>query len=173
MINVDWQKVGGLLPVVVQDESDGTVLMLAYMNEEALNLSLETGLAHYYSRSKNRIWKKGESSANIQIIKSVFLDCDNDTLLIKVEQKGGVACHTGERSCFFRELNFDKKQNLAQNSSSKNSPYNILDELYHICLERKFNGDPERSYVAKLYKKGENSYLKKISEEACEFALAC
>ncbi|MBP3224938.1 MAG: bifunctional phosphoribosyl-AMP cyclohydrolase/phosphoribosyl-ATP diphosphatase HisIE [Campylobacter sp.] len=190
MIKVDWQKVAGLLPVVVQDYSDGAVLMLGYMNEEALALSLETGLAHYFSRTKNRIWKKGEASGNEQIIKSAFLDCDNDTLLLKVEQKGGVACHTGEKSCFFNEVKFGENlvknlQNLAQNSQNlgdentapktarKISPYDILDEIYHVCLDRKFNADPAKSYVASLYKKGENSYLKKIAEEACEFALAC
>ncbi|MDA3049821.1 bifunctional phosphoribosyl-AMP cyclohydrolase/phosphoribosyl-ATP diphosphatase HisIE [Campylobacter sp. JMF_02 ED1] len=190
MIKVDWQKVAGLLPVVVQDYSDGAVLMFGYMNEEALALSLETGLAHYFSRTKNRIWKKGETSGNEQIIKSAFLDCDNDTLLLKVEQKGGVACHTGAKSCFFNEVKFGENlaknlQNLAQNSQNlgdentapktarKISPYDILDEIYHVCLDRKFNADPAKSYVASLYKKGENSYLKKISEEACEFALAC
>ena len=94
-MKVDWQKLGGLLPAIVQDAGDGAVLMLAYMNEEALSLTLRTGYAHYFSRSKERIWKKGESSGHVQLVREAFLDCDNDTLLLKVEQCGGSACHTG------------------------------------------------------------------------------
>jgi phosphoribosyl-AMP pyrophosphatase/phosphoribosyl-ATP cyclohydrolase len=243
-MKVDWQKLGGLLPAIVQDAGDGAVLMLAYMNEEALNLTLRTGYAHYFSRSKGRIWKKGESSGHVQLLKSAFLDCDNDTLLLKVEQCGGSACHTGSRSCFFKEISLQKggenvgsssacgainfaEQNSAscdslQNLTSKNStdscgkqnsamqssaatnsaftnsaaecseqnldaaaqnstlessveksPYGILDKIYHVCLDRKLNGESALSYVASLYAKGENAYLKKITEEACEFALAC
>ena len=99
---VDWEK-QELLPVIVQDNSNGEVLMMAYMDKEALELSLSTKTAHYFSRSKQRIWKKGESSGHIQTIHSFNLDCDNDTLLIKVTQEG-VACHTGRKSCFFTEL---------------------------------------------------------------------
>lgn len=215
-MKVDWQKLGGLLPVIAQDAGDGAVLMLAYMNEEALNLTLSTGYAHYFSRSKGRIWKKGESSGHVQLVREAFLDCDNDTLLLKVEQCGGSACHTGSRSCFFKEISLQKcgenvgspsvcntknsamqnftaanstltnsaaersTQNLdaaSQNSTPKNSakksPYGILEEIYHACLDRKLNGEPALSYVASLYAKGENAYLKKIAEEACEFALAC
>lgn len=210
-MKVDWQKLGGLLPAIVQDAGDGAVLMLAYMNEEALNLTLHTGYAHYFSRSKGRIWKKGEESGHVQLVREVFLDCDNDTLLLKVEQCGGSACHTGSRSCFFKEISLQKcgenvgspsvcdaknstmqnftaansaaersTQNLdavSQNSTLKNSaekgPYGILDEIYHVCLDRKLNGESALSYVASLYAKGENAYLKKIAEEACEFALAC
>ena len=210
-MKVDWQKLGGLLPAIVQDAGDGAVLMLAYMNEEALSLTLQTGYAHYFSRSKGRIWKKGEESGHVQLVREAFLDCDNDTLLLKVEQCGGSACHTGARSCFFKEISLQKcgenvgspsacdaknstmqnftavnssaecsKQNLdavSQNSTPKNSaeksPYGILDEIYHVCLDRKLNGEPALSYVASLYAKGENAYLKKIAEEACEFALAC
>lgn len=215
-MKVDWQKLGGLLPAIVQDAGDGAVLMLAYMNEEALNLTLHTGYAHYFSRSKGRIWKKGESSGHVQLVREAFLDCDNDALLLKVEQCGGSACHTGSRSCFFKEISLQKggeniqspsacsaknsaiqnftaanfiatnsaaehsEQNLdavSQNSTLENSaeksPYGILDEIYHVCLDRKLNGEPALSYVASLYAKGENAYLKKIAEEACEFALAC
>ena len=215
-MKVDWQKLGGLLPTIVQDAGDGAVLMLAYMNEEALSLTLRTGYAHYFSRSKGRIWKKGEESGHVQLVREAFLDCDNDTLLLKVEQCGGSACHTGARSCFFKEISLQKggenvknlgacstensamqnftaanstltnsaaersEQNLdaaSQNSTPKNSaeksPYGILDEIYHVCLDRKLNGEPALSYVASLYAKGENAYLKKIAEEACEFALAC
>lgn len=163
-MQIDWQK--GLIPVVTQDEN-GEVLMLAFMNEEAFRLSCESGYAHYFSRSKNRIWKKGESSGNTQKIKQIKLDCDNDAILLKVEQKGA-ACHTGSRSCFFKEF-----EGLANSRISSQTPsYGVLDELYHTCLERRLSGDEATSYTAKLYKKAPNSYLKKIAEEACEFALA-
>ncbi|WP_075493993.1 bifunctional phosphoribosyl-AMP cyclohydrolase/phosphoribosyl-ATP diphosphatase HisIE [Campylobacter geochelonis] len=179
-MKVDWQKVGGLLPVIVQEMASNEVLMLAYMNEEALNLTLESGFAHYFSRTKNRIWKKGEESGNTQILKSAFLDCDNDTLLIKVEQIGGVACHTGEKSCFFKELNLTKfDENLTTNlakthagANTKKLKYSVIDELYHIICERKLENNPEKSYVARLLSRGDNGVLKKICEEAGELVLA-
>ena len=200
-MKVDWQKLGGLLPAIVQDAGDGAVLMLAYMNEEALSLTLRTGYAHYFSRSKGRIWKKGESSGHVQLVREAFLDCDNDTLLIKVEQKGGAACHTGAKSCFFRKIagaNFsgDSEQNLtgadgriltgelnlanenrqnlaAFTAQTKKPAYGIIDEIYHVILERKLNADPQTSYVASLFKKGENAVLKKVGEEASELIMAC
>nr|WP_314997298.1 bifunctional phosphoribosyl-AMP cyclohydrolase/phosphoribosyl-ATP diphosphatase HisIE [uncultured Campylobacter sp.] len=200
-MKIDWEKTGGLLPVVVQDLASSEVLMLAYMDEEALNLSLETGFAHYFSRTKNRIWKKGEQSGNVQKIEDAYLDCDNDTLLIKVEQKGGAACHTGAKSCFFRKIagaNFsgDSEQNLmgadgriltgelnlanenrqnlaAFTAQTKKPAYGIIDEIYHVILERKLNADPQTSYVASLFKRGENAVLKKVGEEASELIMAC
>jgi phosphoribosyl-AMP cyclohydrolase len=96
-----------LLPVIAQDEASGVVLMLAYMNEEAFRESLVTGRACYFSRSRNKLWRKGEESGNVQEIKAVFYDCDADTLLIKVNQIGGAACHEGYQSCFFRKLSAD------------------------------------------------------------------
>ena len=178
-MKIDWEKTGGLLPVVVQEVASGEVLMLAYMDEEALNLSLETGFAHYFSRTKNRIWKKGEQSGNVQKIAGAYLDCDNDTLLIKVEQKGGAACHTGAKSCFFRKisgvnLGVESEQNLsASEVQAKKPAYDIIDEIYHVILERKLNADPQTSYVASLFKKGENAVLKKVGEEAGELIMAC
>ncbi|EAK0826665.1 bifunctional phosphoribosyl-AMP cyclohydrolase/phosphoribosyl-ATP diphosphatase HisIE [Campylobacter fetus] len=165
---VNWDKVAGLLPVTVQEYSSNEVLMMAYMNEAAFNLSIETGFAHYFSRTKNRIWKKGEESGNFQIIKFMALDCDNDALLIKVEQIGDNACHTGAKSCFFNEISANKA-NL--NNNQITHKYDILDHLYHIALDRKLNKS-ENSYISKLYQKGENSYLKKICEEAGEFGFA-
>jgi len=94
----------GLIPVVAQDYRTGEVLMLAYMNEEALKATLSTGIVHYWSRSRRKLWKKGESSGHLQLLKEVLVDCDGDTLLVKVEQRGG-ACHTGYRSCFYRTIN--------------------------------------------------------------------
>ena len=99
---IDWNK-SPLLPVVVQDNQSGEVLMMAYMNEEALTLTLESNVAHYFSRSRGKLWKKGESSGHFQHVKEAYLDCDNDTLLRKAEQRG-VACHTGRVSCFFNRI---------------------------------------------------------------------
>ena len=93
----------GLIPVVAQDYKDGTVLMVAYMNKESLDLTLQTGRATYWSRSRKKLWKKGEESGNFQQVKSMAIDCDLDTIVIKVDQIGGAACHTGHRSCFYRE----------------------------------------------------------------------
>ena len=178
-MKIDWEKVGGLLPAVVQESSSGEVLMFAYMNEEALNLSLKTGFAHYFSRTKNRIWKKGEESGNTQAIDEIFLDCDNDTILLKVVQNGGIACHTGAKSCFFRKISGDggesnltgaDEQNLNQ---AKKPIYGIIDEVYHAIIDRKLNADPQTSYVASLIKKGENAILKKVGEEATELVMAC
>jgi phosphoribosyl-ATP pyrophosphohydrolase/phosphoribosyl-AMP cyclohydrolase len=164
---VDWEK-SELLPVIVQDAQNSEVLMMAYMNREALELSLQTKTAHYFSRSKQRIWKKGESSGHLQHIKSFFIDCDNDTLLIKIDQEG-VACHTGRRSCFFTELTSgDTVSDVEVDTAAM---YGVIDELYHTILERK-NADPETSWTAKLLSKGENTILKKVVEEAGEFSFA-
>ncbi len=104
---IDFEKNNGIVPAVVQDEKTGDVLMLAYINEEAFVLTQTTGYAHYWSRSKKRIWKKGESSGHLQLVKEIYLDCDSDTLLLKVTQIGEAACHEGYRSCFFRRLEGD------------------------------------------------------------------
>jgi phosphoribosyl-AMP cyclohydrolase len=104
MIELDFAKQGGLVPVVVQDADDGTVLMLAYMNELAFEKTLETRKATYWSRSRNELWIKGESSGNTQEVTEVLVDCDLDTVVLKVKQHGGAACHEGYRSCFFRRL---------------------------------------------------------------------
>lgn len=104
MIDIDFEKTGGLIPVIAQDYSSGTVLMLAYMNKETWDLTLATGIVHYWSRSRKKIWKKGESSGNVQEVKEIRIDCDNDTVLIKVNQIGGAACHDGYQSCFYRVL---------------------------------------------------------------------
>jgi len=166
---IDWQKVDGLLPVIVQEDSSNEVLMMAFMDKEALELTLKTKKAHYFSRTKQRIWQKGESSGNIQIVKDIFIDCDNDTLLLKVEQVGGVACHTGRKSCFFTKLQSDEIVSEISEEATKN--YSVLDKLYHELQERK-NADPKASYTASLLNKGENSYLKKIVEEAGEYCFA-
>jgi len=164
---VDWEK-SELLPVIVQEQESNEVLMMAYMNREALTLSLQTKVAHYFSRSKQRIWKKGESSGHIQEIHSFNIDCDNDTLLIKVTQTG-VACHTGRKSCFFTELESGDAKGEVEVSSE--ALYGVIDTLYHTIQERKL-ADPSTSWTAKLIHKGENTILKKVVEEAGEFAFA-
>lgn len=167
-MNIDWTK-NTLIPVVAQDVVTNEVLMLAYMNKEAYELSLQTKIAHYFSRSKNRIWKKGESSGHTQIIKDMLLDCDQDTILLKVEQND-VACHTGNKTCFFDDILNSK--NLSEVTSQEfTSHYGIFDKLYHTLQLRK-HADPNSSYVAKLLNQGENSYLKKVVEESGEFCFA-
>ena len=106
----DFEKAGGLLPAIAQDADSGAVLMLAWMNREAYEETLRTGRACYFSRSRNKLWRKGEESGNVQEVKAVFLDCDADTILLKVNQIGGAACHEGYKSCFFRRLEGDKLQ---------------------------------------------------------------
>lgn len=165
--HIDWQK-SELLPVIVQDSTTLEVLMMAYMNREALELSLSTRLAHYYSRSKQRLWKKGESSGHVQHIERFLLDCDNDTLLIMVRQEG-VACHTGRKSCFFTDI--ESGETTSEPLIDTAATYGIVDELYHTILERK-NADPATSWTAKLLSKGDNAILKKVVEEAGEFAFA-
>jgi phosphoribosyl-AMP cyclohydrolase len=102
IVGPDFSKQGGLLPVVVQSASSGKVLMLAYMNELAWTRTVETGKAHYWSRSRQKLWMKGEESGNVQIIREIYVDCDSDTILLKIEQIGGAACHTGYETCFYR-----------------------------------------------------------------------
>ena len=104
MVQLDFDRNGGLVPVVAQEQMSGEVLMLAYMNRESWELTLKTGLAHYWSRSRARLWKKGESSGNVQEVREIRVDCDGDAVLLKVLQRGEAACHTGHRSCFFRVL---------------------------------------------------------------------
>lgn len=104
-MELDFKKMGGLVPAIIQDQATGQVLMLAYMNQTAWEKTLETGKAWFYSRSRDKQWMKGEQSGHVQRVKEVFIDCDNDTVLLKVEQVGGAACHKGYKSCFFRKLN--------------------------------------------------------------------
>ena len=104
MIKLDFEKNKGLLPVIVQDYKTCDVLMLAYMNEESFNLTISSGKATYWSRSRKKLWIKGETSGNTQEVKEIRIDCDNDTILLKVHQIGGAACHTGHKTCFFQKI---------------------------------------------------------------------
>jgi phosphoribosyl-AMP cyclohydrolase len=110
----NFDKLGGLLPAVVQDMATGEVLMVAFMNREAWDLTLATGEAHYFSRSRDTIWRKGGTSGHVQRVKEIFLDCDADTVLLQVEQVGGAACHTGHKSCFHRRREGDGWQEVGQ-----------------------------------------------------------
>ncbi len=111
---IDFDKGGGLLPAIAQDADTGQVLMLAWMNREAYEETLRTGRACYFSRSRNRLWRKGEESGNVQEVREVFVDCDADTILLKVKQVGGAACHEGYPSCFFRKVAGDELQVIAE-----------------------------------------------------------
>jgi len=111
---IDFDKAGGMVPVITQDEATGEVLMMAYMNPEAFAETLRTGRACYFSRSRNRLWRKGEESGNVQEVREVYVDCDADALLLKVRQVGGAACHEGYPSCFFRRVSEDGMQVVAQ-----------------------------------------------------------
>ncbi len=165
---VDFEKQDGLIPVITQDNTTNEVLMLAYMNKEALELTLKTNYAHYFSRSRNRLWKKGESSNHTQEIVSIKIDCDNDTVLLKINQNG-VACHTGRKSCFFTDLKTHEITSEVEVDTTE--AYGIVDTLYHTIQSKK-NDDPSTSYTAKLLQGKENSMLKKIVEEAGEFTFA-
>ncbi len=165
---IDWEKMNNLIPVITQDAKTNEVLMLAYMNKEALELTIKTNYAHYFSRSKQRIWKKGESSNHLQEIVKILVDCDNDTLLLKVNQTG-VACHTGRKSCFYTNLKTDKI--ISDVEINTTAAYGVIDTLYHTICERK-DEDVSKSYTAKLLKGNQNSMLKKIVEEAGEFTFA-
>lgn len=168
---IAWDKLqNGLIPAIAQDYQTNEVLMLAFMDKEALKVSLQTGYAHYFSRTKNRLWKKGEQSGHTQEIIEFLLDCDKDTLLLKVKQKG-VACHTGNQTCFFNKLTKDSIDTDSSNTLDTSAIYGVVDTLYHTLLERK-NANPDTSYTASLYHKGENTIAKKIVEEAAELGFA-
>lgn len=162
----------GLIPAIAQDYRSGEVLMLAYMNREALEKTLETGKMHYWSRSRNKLWLKGETSGHFQNMKSVCLDCDGDTLLFRVEQIGA-ACHTDNYTCFYRRLSEDGVFGEASNGINK-SPADmsyILREVYNIIVDRKIH-PKEGSYTNYLFEKGLDKILKKVGEECAEVIIA-
>lgn len=152
----------GLIPAVIQDTGNGEVLMVAYMNKESLKRSLQTGRTWFFSRSRQSLWLKGETSGNYQFIREVRMDCDADTLLFLVDQKG-VACHTGARSCFYRSI---EGEAVHQPTGRR-----IIDELYEVIRERQKNL-PEGSYTTKLFKRGLDRIVQKVGEEAVEVVIA-
>jgi phosphoribosyl-ATP pyrophosphohydrolase/phosphoribosyl-AMP cyclohydrolase len=154
----------GLIPAIVQDAASGQVLMLAYMNRESIEKTLATGVTHYWSRSRATLWQKGETSGHIQRVREIRYDCDADTLLITVDQQG-VACHTGEPSCFFNHLPGTPHQAYPSVTEA------LLSKLYDVILARK-RRSPQESYVASLMARGQDHVLKKVVEEAAEVVLA-
>lgn len=152
---LDFSKLNGLIPAIIIDKNTNQVLMLGFMNEEALNKTLETGLVTFFSRTKNRLWTKGETSGDYLTLINIIPDCDNDSLLVYSNPKGNT-CHTGEYSCFGLE-----------NKSS----INFLGELFDLIKERKIKL-PENSYTTKLFKEGENRIIQKVGEEAVETVIA-
>lgn len=151
-----------LVPVVVQD-TDGNVLMLAYMNQEALQKTVETGYVHFWSRSRKKLWKKGETSGNVLELEEIRIDCDNDALLVIAKPTGPV-CHTGNYSCFFRNLKFRKVKDGGK-------PFGFLNYLQGVLEERK-KKLPAKSYTAWLFKHGKGTIGRKFFEEATETFLA-
>jgi len=158
---VNFEKGNGLVPAIVQDASNDQVLMQGYMNEEALRLTLASGKTHFWSRTKGRIWLKGEESGHHSLVQNAVLDCDNDAILFKVQQIGPV-CHTGEQSCFYKPLKAEDKQEVDAK---------MLERLFEVIKER-IRNPTQKSYVSRLTAKGEDAVLQKIGEEATEIILA-
>jgi phosphoribosyl-ATP pyrophosphohydrolase/phosphoribosyl-AMP cyclohydrolase len=151
----------GLVPAIVQDYLDGTVLMMAWMNQESLQKTLDTGDTWFWSRSRSQLWHKGETSGHLQKVRSLRYDCDSDALLVTVEQIGDIACHTGERSCFHQV-----------DGSKEAPPADTLSQVFEVICDRRDN-PVESSYTCKLFAGGDNKILKKIGEESAEVVMAC
>jgi phosphoribosyl-AMP cyclohydrolase / phosphoribosyl-ATP pyrophosphohydrolase len=157
----------GLLPAVIQDWLDGTVLMLGYMNQEALAKTVATKRVHFWSRSRNRLWEKGETSGHTLEVKELFIDCDADTILVKA-QPVGPTCHTGERACFFSRLD---EQGQFVHGNSHDAHGGILESVLRTIQDRHSNPQTG-SYTTKLFEGGHDKILKKVAEEAGEVLLA-
>lgn len=174
----------GLVPAVIQEHRTGEVLMVAYMNREALERTLETGVTWFYSRSRQALWQKGETSGNVQRVKRVIADCDFDTLLVEVEQTGTGACHTGERTCFHHGIGAGPgvaedagvdggAASIGVSSATGHRPSydGVIRELYGVIVDRQSNPVPG-SYTSYLFQKGIDKILKKVGEESTEVLIA-
>lgn len=163
-VNFDELKTdaNGLVPVVVQDYKTDAVLMVAYMNRESFELTIKTGKMTYYSRSRQKLWIKGETSGHFQYVRNLYIDCDKDTILAKVHQIGA-ACHTGNYSCFFEEIMHTNYRNT--------NPLNVFEDVFAVIHDRK-NNPKEGSYTNYLFDKGIDKILKKVGEEATEIVIA-
>lgn len=155
---LNFKKLNGLIPAIIEDSNTNQVLMLGFMNREALQKTFKDKKVTFYSRTKKRLWQKGEESKNFLMVKSVLSDCDNDTLLIKADP-AGPTCHTGNYSCFSNKSTFLTKK--------QKSSLNILIDLFKVIKSRK-KSDPKKSYTAFLFKKGLNKINNKIGEESRE-----
>ena len=164
---VRWNE-DGLVPAIVQDAVRGDVLMLAWMNRESLALTLAEGRTVFWSRSRRELWRKGETSGNVQRVRDIRLDCDGDTLLVSVDQAGGVACHTGRRSCFFQAL--EEAEGTADGAGD--TADTGADGSLARRLEARKTADPATSWTARLYAQGLDAILGKVGEEAIETVLA-
>lgn len=183
----------GLIPAIAQDRDTGRILMVAWMNRESLQLTAERRQGVYFSRSRQALWHKGESSGHTQDVHEIRLDCDGDVIVLQITQKGGIACHTGRESCFYRVLTPEGWQIVDAVKKDPEAIYgstarthqatpivdqitasetlDVLAQLGQIVQERK-NADPSSSYVASLYHKGLNKILEKVGEEAFETVIA-
>jgi len=178
---MEWSQLrfqtNGLIPVVVQDADSGEVLMMAYMNREALQRTLETGKAWYWSRSRQTLWLKGEESGHYQRVRAILADCDGDSLLLKVDQEGPGACHEGYRSCFHYELDRSGEATATgQQVFDPDAVYgargqDVFQELYDIIVDRR-DHPQEGSYTAYLFREGLDKILKKVGEESAEVIIA-
>ncbi|MGB3786771.1 MAG: bifunctional phosphoribosyl-AMP cyclohydrolase/phosphoribosyl-ATP diphosphatase HisIE [Phormidesmis sp.] len=156
----------GLVPAIAQDYLDGTVLMMAWMNADALQKTMTTGEVWYWSRSRQELWHKGETSGHIQKVRGLRYDCDSDALLVTIEQVGDIACHTGERSCFHQVIGSEGEAQVLP------PPADTLSQVFGVIRDRKQNPQPG-SYTNKLFEGGDNKILQKIGEEAVEVVMAC
>lgn len=183
----------GLVPAIAQDHATGKILMMAWQNRESLSLTKQTGTAVYFSRSRGKLWHKGETSGHTQLVHDIYTDCDGDTVILSVTQLGGIACHTGRESCFFQKLDEHGQWQITsevikdpddiyghsdQHSHTDDTPAvatvdakTVLSALDGILAERK-TADKDSSYVASLYHKGLNKILEKVGEEAVESIIA-
>ena len=158
----------GLIPAIAQDWVDGSILMMAWMNKDALKLTLQSKEVHYWSRSRNELWHKGATSGHFQKLKAIRYDCDSDVLLLTIEQIGSISCHTGARSCFYKEISSQSNQEKIEYFP----PADACTELFNVIRNRKEHPE-EGSYTNLLIDGGENKILKKIGEESAEFIMAC
>lgn len=179
----------GLIPAIAQHHQTGRILMVAWMNREALTLTAEKKQAVYYSRSRQKLWHKGEESGHFQTVHEIRLDCDADVIILRIEQHGGIACHTGRESCFYRKLTpsgweivdaqikdprdiyTQEKNQVATSAVAMSKQVDVLHYLGQLMQQRKA-ADADSSYVASLYQKGLNKILEKVGEENIETILA-
>ncbi len=181
----------GLIPAIAQDHQTGRILMVAWMNRESLTLTAEKKQAVYYSRSRQKLWHKGEESGHFQTVHEIRLDCDGDVIVLQIEQHGGIACHTGRESCFYRKLTpngweivdaqlkdpaaiYNKAASPQSPENSQNAALEQVDVLGYLgqLMQARKAADAEQSYVATLYQKGINKILEKVGEESIETIIA-